>query len=227
MIDGKGMDRMKWFVCCALCLMFSSFARANSITFTLNDEFSPGSQAPAPGTAGYMTAKFVENGSGGLDLTLDASHLLSSTKVFEFAFNFFANGNPPATSLVFSQPSANAIKSVKYSQNEANAGIYTIELGFSNGILSSDAGSNVFHTTISSVPAAALNVGMVNTKGGDGALYYAVAHFSTADSFYLGANQPPQGDQGVTPLPTAAFGGSALLGCITLLSRGRRKSLAA
>jgi hypothetical protein len=211
--------------------MFGSLARANSILFTLNDEFSPGSKAPAPGTAGYMTAKFVENGSGGLDLTLDASHLLSSTKVFEFAFNFFAppNGLPPATSLLFSQPSPGDIKSVKFMQNEANAVIYTVELAFSNGVLSSDAGNNVFHTTITStyVPTTPLTVAMVNTKGGDGALYYAVAHFSTVDSFYLGANQPPQGDTGVTPLPTAAFGGSALLGCMTLLSRGRRKPLAA
>ena len=219
---------MKWVLCSVLCLMFGSLARANSITFTLNDEFSAGSQAPAPGTAGYMTAKFVENGSGGLDLTLDASHLLASTKVFEFAFNFFApNNTPPATSLLFSQPSANAIKSIKYTQNEANAGIYTIELAFSNGILSNDPGSTVFNTTISTNPVTPLNVGMVNTKGNVGALYYAVAHFSTADSYYLGANQPPQGDQGTTPLPTAAFGGSALLGCITLLSRGRRKPLAA
>ena len=222
------MDSMKWFVCCALCLMFGSLSRANSITFTLNDEFSPGNKAPAPGTAGYMTANFVENGSGGLDLTLDASHLLSSTKVFEFAFNFFAppNGLPPATSLLFSQPSANAIKSVKYTQNEANAGIYTIELAFSDSILTSAAGSNVFHTTITSnyVPTTPLNVGMVNTKGADGALYFAVAHFTTADSFYLGANQPPQGDQGVTPLPTAAFGGTGLLAVMGLLSRGRRKS---
>src|SRR6478609_6674170 len=75
-MDGKGMEKMKWFVCCALCLMLGSLARANSITFTLNDEFSPGNKAPAPGTAGYMTAQFVENGSGGLNLTLDASHLL-------------------------------------------------------------------------------------------------------------------------------------------------------
>jgi hypothetical protein len=95
--------------------------------------------------------------------------------------------------------------------------------------LSSDAGNNVFNTTISSsyLPKTPLTVAMVNTKGGDGALYFAVAHFSTADSFYLGAGQPPQGDLPGTPLPTAAFGGTGLLVLTGLLSRGRRKSLAA
>ena len=197
-------------------LMFTtpSMATADTVTFNLNTKFDLDNAGPS--VIG-PTAVFTDVGANEVELTLSFPNSDTSLKAFGWYFNF--TGNLSALSIEHDSGLNTLTSGIQSNAFKADGdGFFDIVLGFESG------GSGIFSPgdaatfTLSGTSMTAHSFNAPSAPGGGNGTWNAAVHiggFTTPRNYSVW-----QGDSAPTiqivavPLPTAVWGGLALMGIV-------------